>query len=171
MMRIFRHPAPLLVLLLLAGCAGSLAPGAGARATRAEWLERAQQGDPQAQFVVGRSYCCGRGIAYNTERAVAWYCRAAVQGHAEAQFELAKIYANRLKLTTRLLSAGKSFTDRERAYIWYTAAMVAGQAGAEEHRAQLMEGLEPADLSRARRAATRWRTTVCPPIETPRRAG
>ncbi len=37
------------------------------------------------------TYCCGRGAIYDTDLAVACYCRAAVQGYTEAQYKPANI--------------------------------------------------------------------------------
>ena len=151
--------------LVLPACTSELLPGAGARKTRAQWIAAAHRGDPQAQYIVGESYCCGRGIAYNTDRAIAWQCRAAVQGHRDAQFALANIYGGRQKLTTRLLQAGKGHKNLGKAYVWYTAAMVQGHEAAGAERAEIMKELDAQQLAAARRAATRWSRVQCPPIE------
>jgi len=57
------------------------------------WLERAEQGDPAAQYQLG--YCCeqGLGTPVDLEAATRWYARAARQGHGRAQYHLGLAYA------------------------------------------------------------------------------
>jgi TPR repeat protein len=152
----------LCLALTVASCA---TPGAEGREVRARDMPQAQKGDVDAQYRVGRSYCCGSGIAYSTERAVAWLCRAAVKGHRDAMFELADIYAGDIGTTAKLLSMGRGHQDEIKAYMWYTAAMVQGRPKAEARRAEVMRTLDDAELAEARRAATRWTQEKCPAVE------
>ena len=48
----------------------------------------ADQGLPEAAYMLGVMYASGRGVAQDQAQAVAWCRRAAGQGHAEAQFTL-----------------------------------------------------------------------------------
>jgi len=52
----------------------------------------AQQGMPEAQFILGLMYDNGRGVAQNYATAVKWYRKAAEQGFAKAQFNLGVSY-------------------------------------------------------------------------------
>ncbi len=57
--------------------------------TRQRLLAPAEQGDAQAQYELGVSYCCGTGY-YDTVRAIEWWCKAAKQGHTLASRKLRK---------------------------------------------------------------------------------
>jgi len=153
-----------LAMALLAGC-GTTGPGAAERETRSRWMSEAQRGGAEAQYRVGNSYCCGRGITHSTQRAVAWLCRAAVQGHRDAQFELANIYAGRIATTDKVMSVGLGYDDPVQAYVWYTAAMIQGHKLAEQYRIDALARLKPAQQQEARLAATRWTQVQCPPVE------
>lgn len=54
-------------------------------------LKRAEGGDAIAQNLLGTLYQLGSGTASNLETASAWYERAAAQGHAAAQVNLATL--------------------------------------------------------------------------------
>ncbi len=52
----------------------------------ADWYRRAaEQGDADAQYMLGNMYRDGVGVDSDWDVAVDWYCRAAVQDHAEAK--------------------------------------------------------------------------------------
>ena len=46
----------------------------------------AEAGDAEAQFILGGIYITGVGVPQDAAEAVAWYRRAAEQGHARAQY-------------------------------------------------------------------------------------
>lgn len=56
------------------------------------WLPAAEEGDAEAQNMVGEIFEQGLGTAPNYEVAALWYERAAVQGHKGAQFNLGTLY-------------------------------------------------------------------------------
>jgi len=49
---------------------------------------KAQAGDADAEFALAEAYRAGRGITVDPESAIAWYRRAAAQGHVRASEEL-----------------------------------------------------------------------------------
>ncbi len=49
----------------------------------------ADAGNAQAQFNLGVMYVQGEGVPKDDAKAVKWYQKAAAQGHADAQFNLA----------------------------------------------------------------------------------
>jgi TPR repeat protein len=53
----------------------------------------AEQGNAQAQFILGRMYYFGKGVQQDYSKAVKWYRKAAEQGYAKAQCNLAVMYA------------------------------------------------------------------------------
>jgi TPR repeat protein len=60
----------------------------------ADLRARAEQGDAEAQFTLGRMYGKGDGIPQDGVQAVAWFRKAADQGHAKAQNGLGVMYAS-----------------------------------------------------------------------------
>lgn len=53
---------------------------------------RADSGDPDAQYFLGRMYDNGQGLPENFTEAARWYRKAAMQGNARAQFDLGQLY-------------------------------------------------------------------------------
>lgn len=95
----------LLRVALLAAVAGSMTLGgtaaladvrAGVTAWEAgdynravtEWRPLAVQGDADAQFNIGQAYKLGRGVPQDFNEAVAWFRRAADQGHLQSEDNL-----------------------------------------------------------------------------------
>jgi TPR repeat protein len=62
--------------------------------TFADLLEPANEGDPDAQFKLGRKYDTGDGAIKDPVAAEIWIRKAAVQGHPGAQSQLAIRYSN-----------------------------------------------------------------------------
>ena len=57
-----------------------------------EWyLQNAKKGDVAAQCELGRRYATGEGVTEDKKKATEWYRKAAEQGHAKAQFQLAEL--------------------------------------------------------------------------------
>ena len=50
-----------------------------------EWRPLAEQGDTDAQFLLGAMYNEGKGVPQDYAQAVKWYRKAAEQGNASAQ--------------------------------------------------------------------------------------
>lgn len=61
-------------------------------ATTERWdlslLKAANQGGADAQYIIGNLYSMGWGATQNDAKAAQWYCKAAKQGHEDAQIEL-----------------------------------------------------------------------------------
>jgi len=55
----------------------------------------AKDGDPKAQFNVGLIYANGKGVNKDSYQAMEWYKKAAEQGNSAAQYNLAKLIAQR----------------------------------------------------------------------------
>lgn len=79
-------------------------------------LNSAQEGDPQAQFLVGRRLAEGDGVPVNYAEAAKWFHLAAQKGHTEAQENLGVMYAN-----------GRGVAqDYAEAVLWYEKAAKSG---------------------------------------------
>lgn len=86
-------------------------------------VQRAEAGDPDAQFHLANRYESGRGVERNGTEAIRWYLAAAQQGNAEAQNSLGSIR-----------QAQKKF---EEAGEWFTKASNQGHALATNNLAYL----------------------------------
>ena len=115
-----------------------------------ETCKAANQGDAEAQFILGMGYYFGEdlteGVAKDTSEAVRWFRMAANQGHADAQFNLGLVYSFRQRRCQRYKRGGALvshsggagtykranhlgdaywngegvITDKREAYIWYS---------------------------------------------------
>lgn len=55
------------------------------------WIDKAESGDPRAQYNLGRMYLWGMnelGVERNDQKAYKWFLKSAEQGYAPAQFEV-----------------------------------------------------------------------------------
>ena len=75
------------------------------RAALDVWLPAAQQGDAEAQTMVGEIYERGLGAEPNYAAALEWYLRAAEQGASRAQFNLGTLYEQGLGVPADKLEA------------------------------------------------------------------
>ncbi len=76
------------------------------------WLEKAKQGDPEAQTYVGEIYEKGLGLPNDYKTARTWYSKAAEQGYSRAQINLGYLYEKGLGVEE----------DRVTALNWYRRA-------------------------------------------------
>ena len=81
---------------------------------------RAEANNEHAQFNLGGMLERGRGVAKDEAEAVAWYRKAAVQGHAGAQFNLGVMLAQGLGVAK----------DEAEAVAWFRKAAGQGHANA-----------------------------------------
>lgn len=52
----------------------------------------AEQGDPEAELLLGMLYLNGQGVLKDSDEAVKWLTKSAMQGNADAQFFLGSFY-------------------------------------------------------------------------------
>ncbi|MDB6033421.1 MAG: hypothetical protein JWM16_3759 [Verrucomicrobiales bacterium] len=57
------------------------------------WFQRAEAGDPVAQFNLGYCFEMGQGTPVDHESAFRWYLRAAKQGYPRAQYHVGLAYS------------------------------------------------------------------------------
>jgi len=87
----------------------------------AEFIRKAESGDAQAQFELGRMYDNGQGVTKDEAEAVRWYRKAAEQGHEWAQYDLGVAYDN-----------GEGVAkDATEALRWYRKAAEQGDSDAQ----------------------------------------
>ena len=86
-----------------------------------EFRPLAEQGDAEAQSMLGFMYHHGEGVAQDDAQAVKWHRKAAGQGNADGQYNLGVIYAT-----------GKGVAqDYTQAAEWYRKAAGQGVAWAQ----------------------------------------
>ena len=84
-------------------------------------------------------YQHGKGVPQNDTDAVAWYRKAAEQGHAEGQQRLGWMYAN-----------GRGvLQDTVKAHMWESLAVLNGETKAGALLGELAKRMTPAQLSHA----------------------
>lgn len=76
-------------------------------------LPMAEQGNPQAQFLVGLMHTLGQGVPANQREAVKWFRMSAEQANEDAQYLLGKEYS---------LGAPGVPRDQVEAYFWLVLA-------------------------------------------------
>ena len=81
-------------------------------------LSSAEAGNPEAQFKVGRAYCCSApgqlNPAKSTEKATFWLCRAAAQRNGDAEYLLGRLYMGDLKGQGLLSLAAGELSDNKK---------------------------------------------------------
>ena len=93
--------------------------------------EKADQGDVQAQWSLGRMYEDGRyGAEQDYNAAFVWYCQAANRGHAEAQWDLGRMYEKGLGVAQSNVEA----------CAWYQKAADQGDAYAQWRLGLMYQG-------------------------------
>ena len=85
-------------------------------------LLKAKQGDPDAQFALGRCYWKGFGVPEDYGQAAYWYRKAAEQGHPCAQYNLGYYYREGYGVSQ----------DLEQAICWYSKSAEQGNICAQE---------------------------------------
>ena len=100
--------------------------------------ETAEQGDANAQFSLGLSYCNGKGVTQDYGQAVYWYQKAAEQGHADAQYNLGLSYYN---------GQGVMQDDKQAVY-WFRKAAEQGDPDAKEQLDEVLKKLNEQKKSR-----------------------
>ncbi len=86
-------PYALLILCILLFSSASLAQMRDSNPIT-EITHQAQQGNLAAQVKLATAYEHGEGVAKNPDKAVGWYCKAAIKGATDAQRSLAWMFLN-----------------------------------------------------------------------------
>jgi len=125
--------------------------------TRATKKAAADAGDPAALYAMGDSYCCGpKGGYYDTEKAMAYWCRAAKMGHGPSMLALGKLYEDSYRMIDNTIPKNDL-----KAYMWYSAAAQSGVSEAAELVRSQEQVMTPANLAKAKAMVPHWRETRC----------
>ncbi|HNP29457.1 MAG TPA: tetratricopeptide repeat protein [Nitrospirales bacterium] len=88
-----------------------------------EWRPLAEEGNAEAQNMLGYMYRYGQGVPQDFEQARQWYRRAADLGNARAQNNLGAMYRQGLGVPQ----------DYQEAFRWFLRAAEQGNGGAQNH--------------------------------------
>jgi hypothetical protein len=129
----------------------------------------------------------GYGVPQDQKQAAYWYELAAQKGHAEAQFNLGRLYAEgkggiphdeeqavrwvraaasqgyppaQARLGIRYATGLGIAQDDKRAYFWLTLAYLHGDKSVEKMRTSLSAKMTPADVSATEQSAQNWKPRV-----------
>ena len=113
-----------------------------ARASEPDSLQKqAEQGDIEAQGMLGFMYDYGIGIQKDDTEAARWYRMAAEQGHTDAQFNLGFEYAT-----------GKGVPqDYVRAFAWWNILAVQGDEAALENLGIITKRMTSSAITEAKK--------------------
>lgn len=112
---------------------------------RQQWRQLAETGDAEGEYQLGMSYCCGYGPGHTDTIAYKWLCRAALQGHEQAQYQLGRMSGN--VILKRPLSTPQTI---DYAYLWYGLAAAQGNQLSAGYLAALGLYMSPQQIARAR---------------------
>lgn len=148
------------------------------------WMNAAERGDADAQYLLGQSYYLGVGIEQDYEKAVYWFKQAAEQGNVEAQYLLGICYVDGSGVPQDYEEAVKWLTfaaeqnhayaqaglgycydegygvlkNNKLAYMWYTISLphMSGASGLKELIIQLELNMTATEITEAEQMAAEW---------------
>jgi TPR repeat protein len=106
----------------------------------------ANQGDPRAEYALGKHYANGDGVKQDYRAAKDWFLEAAEQGHIRAQARTAEAFWS-----------GKGVPqDYSKAYYWASLAKAGGDETAPVIVMNSAARLSPAQISAEQKQAEQW---------------
>ena len=111
----------------------------------------AEQGDPEAQFVLGTMYRDGQGVEKDLSKTIKWWESAAEHGNVDAQFALGNIYSGGFGIARNYVKS----------YMWFDITAAQTQTAwlapiARSNRDALVDRMTAAEISKAKQMAVDW---------------
>jgi TPR repeat protein len=141
------------------------------------WLPLAKEGDPIAEYRIGRMYRFGEGVKQNPVEAIKWFRKSADQGPPVPRSLLEALYArpgqedvtvlhetpdgpdSAQYALSNLYTWGQGVKqDYVQAYMWKSLLLARCDASNDE-LAYLAEKMTPEQIAEARRLAATWKPT------------
>ena len=110
------------------------------------WNKAAVQGDPNAQYSIGKCLDEGLGVVQNLPNAVYWYQQSASQNHSDAKLALSKCYQE---------GRGTKKNLKE-AYFWLLLCFPGSWEIGEVSLRKLESMIKPKDVKKIRARALKW---------------
>lgn len=114
-------------------------------------IAQAGKGDKDSQFKLGDIYINGEGVPINYSEAMHWYKKAALQGHADAQFSVGLMYDK------GHIGIPK---NNENAYVWYKLSSEQGQEDAKSNFISVENLMTTSEIERAEREVAKLRDVI-----------
>ena len=111
------------------------------------YTAKAQTGDPEAQYQLGRLYFDANGVDHNDKKGTYWIRKAAEQGHPMAQADLGMLYAMGLIVRKNLIEADK----------WLTLSSRQGYGPGTRGMKDLEEKMQKDQIEKAKELADNWK--------------
>jgi uncharacterized protein len=112
--------------------------------------EQSEQGDAEAQYLLGSFYLVGTNVPRDYQEAYNWLHRAADQGQPMAQFLLASMYASGRGVPRDLVHA----------HMWLNLAAAQGLELAQKAREELATNMTSSQITEAQKLAREWKPKV-----------
>jgi TPR repeat protein len=173
----FKTTLVVLAVVTLCGCISSAIEGghiAADTSARSGYEKDAIQGNKEAQYKLGESWCCSTdkksGSAYDTVTAVKWLCASARQGYAPAMYKLGKIYTGDLIDGIRLLRRATTGINESMSgntvsmpvgFAWLKLASTYGSEDAAERLASVKKDMNVTDLHKGLALADQGLSMPC----------
>jgi S1-C subfamily serine protease len=139
---------------LLVLSVGTLAPRCLAQAAAIkELIAQAEQGDAEAQYTLALKYDTGRDVPENYAESGKWYRKAAMQGHAGAQYFLGSRY---------WIRGDDSQATLTEAYKWFSLSSAQRFKGAEDARREVAKLLTTKSMAEGQSRAAAFVAKVEP---------
>ncbi len=110
------------------------------------WSASAEQGHPEAQFLVGSMYNAGYGVTKNHEKAMEWFRKAAHKGDALAQFGIGNLYGDGLGVEK----------DYVIARMWFAISVNGGNDRAEYNLNKISQRMSADEIAKSEKMALDW---------------
>ena len=149
-------------------------------------LPLAEQGDADAQVLLGVMYDKGQGVPQDYKNSIKWYRLSAEQGDAQAQYNLGSMYSNGLGVPQDYQEAVRLYRlsaeqghggaqsnlglmyanglgvpqDFVSAHMWMNLSGSNGNKNAIENRDIIEKRMTPQQIEEAQRLARNWKPTT-----------
>ena len=105
----------------------------------------AEQGDVEAQFLLGYAYALGNGVPQNAREAVRWWRKAAENGHGGAQYNIGIAYFRGMNVPQ----------DYAEAYFWLNLSASQNPSYVEDRDA-VAANLSPGKIEEVQVRCKKW---------------
>ncbi len=111
----------------------------------------AEQGDTEAQFVLGTMYRDGQGVEKDLAETLKWWEKAAELGNVDAQFALGNIHSGGFGVAR----------DYVQSYMWFDITAAQTETAwlgpiARSNRDALLDRMTDAEISKAKQMSADW---------------
>lgn len=124
--------------------------------TREELISASKNGDIEATYLVGNSFCCGNENGKNNELAYRYICRAAKEGHVNAQVRMGNFYEKGLPF-----SSGGIEKNKIKAYMWYNVAADLKNSVASDLKENMADDMTLDEINKSFELRRNWQSSVC----------